>query len=329
MCHHPRGSAIVSFYLRRELPFDDLNTNKGTGIGTFGMRNARIIVPGDPYRSVLMYRMSKLGYARMPYIGSQVVDSKAVALMDQWIRSLAADNGETNSNPLTEGSKEALGLATLMTSDARDKRNMAIDDLLQSTEGTLALASRIHSGSLVHQDLDSVIARSKTSGRDIRGLIDNFVPEADRRTTLGPRISPDSILALEGNPMRGQLIYFSDAGKDSLGPNLLEINKKYPRLSEFIQHVIQPSLKIDDKLASYTVVTVEGQVVSGLIVKRTDMELTIKTSEKKLIRIKQEQVDEIQKSSRSMMPEYLLSDLTAQEAADLIAYIRALGAGQL
>ena len=92
--------------------------------------------------------------------------------------------------------------------------------------------------------------------------------------------------------------------------------------------MIQPSLKIDDKLASYTVVTVEGQILSGLIVKRTDMELIIKTAEKKLIRIKKEQVEEVQKSSRSMMPEHLLSDLTAQEAADLIAYIRSLGASQ-
>ena len=52
MCHHPGGSAIVSFYLRRSMPFDKLNTNKGTGIGTFGMRHAKLIVPGDPYRSV-------------------------------------------------------------------------------------------------------------------------------------------------------------------------------------------------------------------------------------------------------------------------------------
>src|SRR5206468_1645285 len=66
MCHQPGGNAIVSFYLRRDLPLDKLNTNKGTGIGTFGMRDAKIIVPGDPYRSVLMYRFMKLGYARMP-----------------------------------------------------------------------------------------------------------------------------------------------------------------------------------------------------------------------------------------------------------------------
>ena len=64
MCHQPGGNAIVSFFLRRDLPFDKLNTNKGTGIGTFGLQDARIIVPGDPYRSILMYRMSKLGYAR-------------------------------------------------------------------------------------------------------------------------------------------------------------------------------------------------------------------------------------------------------------------------
>src|SRR5205807_1969937 len=68
MCHHPGGNAIISFFLRRDLPFDKLNINKGTGIGTFGIRDARIIAPGDPHRSLLLYRMSKLGYARMPYI---------------------------------------------------------------------------------------------------------------------------------------------------------------------------------------------------------------------------------------------------------------------
>src|SRR4029453_11776203 len=55
MCHQPGGNAIVSFYLRRDLPFDKLNTNKGTGIGTFGIQNAKIIAPGDPYRSLLVY----------------------------------------------------------------------------------------------------------------------------------------------------------------------------------------------------------------------------------------------------------------------------------
>ena len=57
----------------------------------FGMQNAKIIVPGDPYRSVLMYRTCKLGYARMPYIGSRVVDSSGMALLEAMRKAPASE----------------------------------------------------------------------------------------------------------------------------------------------------------------------------------------------------------------------------------------------
>ena len=43
--------------------------------------------------------------------------------------------------------------------------------------------------------------------------------------------------------------------------------------------------------------------------------------------IRRGDIDAMQKSSRSLMPEQVLSDLTAQEAADLFAYLRSLGPG--
>jgi hypothetical protein len=113
MCHHPGGNAIVSFYLLRDMPLEKLNTNKGTGIGTFGLREARIIAPGDPYRSLLLYRMSKLGYARMPYIGSHAVDSAGAALVRDWIASLEAQPGDPVSPPLRADSEEGKTLAAL------------------------------------------------------------------------------------------------------------------------------------------------------------------------------------------------------------------------
>src|SRR5215475_12897750 len=114
MWHHPGGNAIVSFFLRRDLPFDKLNTNKGTGIGTFGMNNAKIIVPGDPYRSVLMYRMSKLGYARMPYIGSRVVDREGVALIEDWIASLPHEAASNSSPPTAADSNQRKARRSLL-----------------------------------------------------------------------------------------------------------------------------------------------------------------------------------------------------------------------
>ena len=340
MCHHARGNAIVSFYLRRDLHFDKLNTNKGTGIGTFGMRNAKIIVPGDPYRSVLMYRMTKLGYGRMPYIGSQAVDSAGVALVEEWIRSLAkSEDHQAASPPLKPRSAEAAALqAVISKSNTPAARKQALSTLVTSSEGALALVGHMHANRLdgaTHQLALQVGSRSSRS--DIRGLFDHFLPESQRRKTLGPNIAPDTILKLTGDTARGRLIFFSDAARcrgchdatdraKSTGPTLVEINKKHPRRQDFLKHVLNPSLKIEPPYVSYIVLDSQGQVTTGLLVEDTTDAITLKTADKKTIRLRRGDIEEIRKSTRSLMPDRILSDLTAQEAADLMNYIRSLGA---
>ena len=58
------------------------------GQGTFDLEDPRIIVPGDPARSLVPYRMKKIGLGRMPHVGSNVVDEKAVKLVEEWIKQL-------------------------------------------------------------------------------------------------------------------------------------------------------------------------------------------------------------------------------------------------
>ena len=187
MCHHPGGNAIVSFFLRRDLPFDKLNTNKGTGIGTFGMQDAKIIVPGDPYRSVLMYRMSKLGYARMPYIGSRVVDSAGIALIEQWIRSLPRFAAGTYSAPATENSKEAQALRMLASPATPPGKAVsdAIGELVKSTAGSLALVAQMHRGTLAEPTFAAAVSAGNAATSDVRGLFETFVPESKRRADPG------------------------------------------------------------------------------------------------------------------------------------------------
>ncbi|MCA9144315.1 MAG: PQQ-dependent sugar dehydrogenase [Planctomycetaceae bacterium] len=337
MCHHPGGNAIVSFYLRRDLPFDQLNTNKGTGIGTFGMQNAKLIVPGDPYRSVVTYRMSKLGYSRMPYIGSQVVDSAGVALVAKWIRSLDDEPMEDASPPLVSDSAEAKALA-IVSDDKSADHDAAIRTLVQSTEGSLALLATMHGGSLSAKDkLAAIAIGNEVSNTNVRGLFETFLPESKRRARLGPNINPETILSQQGDAARGKLIFFSDGARckachdvsdpsKSLGTTLVEINKKYKQRGEILQHVLKPSLKIDEPQAAYTVLTTGGQVVVGLLTEKTDEAVVVKTAEQKFVRVPVAEIDEIQRNSTSLMPERILSDLTAQEAADLLEYISSLAA---
>lgn len=335
MCHHPRGVATVSFYLRRDLQFDELNTDKGTGIGTFGMENARVIVPGDPYRSVLMYRMTKLGYSHMPYIGTKTIDSSGVALVERWIRSLRSEPSSDSSPPIVRGSEEAEALKVLRAKEAdRSRRDAAIASLVQSTEGALALSSMLHSGTLQGRDFDSAVETGyNTSSGDIRGLFEHFLPEAQRRPTLGSNFQPQVVLSRSGDSERGKLIFFSDSGRcrtchdvsdqaKSTGPTLAEISKKYPRESELLQHIMQPSLKIDEKFATYHVESDDGLVTTGLKISESSEEVVLKTGEGKIVRIPMGTIEEVQKSSTSLMPDLILSDLTAQEAADLLEFIR-------
>ena len=81
------GSALID--LRREMtPKQTHAINEPPMLGAFGIDDARIVHPGDPARSVLLYRVAKCGSGRMPKIGSQVVDDRAVALLGRWIAEM-------------------------------------------------------------------------------------------------------------------------------------------------------------------------------------------------------------------------------------------------
>jgi putative heme-binding domain-containing protein len=338
MCHRPGGSAIASIDLLRDLSFEQLRTNKGTGIGTFGIRHAKVITNGDPFRSVLMYRMSKLGYSRMPYIGTQVVDSAGVALVAEWIRSLEDANvpkDDTLSPPLMKDSVEGKALALLSkeSEGGREERDAAIRALTKSTEGSLALVSLLHGGSLPEPDATAAIAiGNEASDTDIRGLFETFIPESKRRNRLGPNIDPQQILSLTGTADRGKTIFFGDGAlckachhprdkKLSIGTTLVEISKKYRHRSELLRHILEPSLRIDEPFASYKLELTNGTTINGVIAKKSNEAVVVKTAELNELTIPTKEIREMQKSPHSPMPAGLLSDLTAQEAADLLEYI--------
>ena len=55
---------------------------------------------------------------------------------------------------------------------------------------------------------------------------------------------------------------------------------------------------------------------------KNDKEDALKTAEKQTVRVKTADIDQFKKSDKSLMPDRILSDLTPQEAADLVEYIR-------
>jgi hypothetical protein len=63
----------------------------------FDLPEARLIAPGHPERSVLLYRLAHrgAGSGQMPQLGTNVVDGAAVRLFTDWIRELGRPAAES------------------------------------------------------------------------------------------------------------------------------------------------------------------------------------------------------------------------------------------
>ena len=67
-----------------------------------------------------------------------------------------------------------------------------------------------------------------------------------------------------------------------------------------------------------------GRVVSGILVSRTETEVVLRDVEGKDVKLSAADVETFTPQQKSLMPELLVKDLTAQQFADLLAYLSTL-----
>ncbi len=88
-CHIKWGGGNAEFKLHVGLDLKDLGiVNVSPQHGNFGIKDAKLIVPGHPEQSIIHRRISMTGLGRMPHIGSRVVDEKAARLIHDWIKGM-------------------------------------------------------------------------------------------------------------------------------------------------------------------------------------------------------------------------------------------------
>ena len=93
-CHRVWGGGNADFDLQASIPLAQSKAvNTKPGQGSFQLNDPRIVVPGEPDRSMILHRMTLEELGRMPHIASKIVDREAVTMLTQWIASL----GKTSS----------------------------------------------------------------------------------------------------------------------------------------------------------------------------------------------------------------------------------------
>jgi uncharacterized repeat protein (TIGR03806 family) len=337
-CHRKWGGGNAEFQLLATLDLGDTQTvGVRPGQGTFNIPHARILAPGDPYRSVLFYRMAQIGPGRMPRIGSSVADESGLRLIHDWIKQLPATDRAENEAAADARPGDAAALNQLRAGTASaDQRARAIDRLLASTSSALQLAQAIVEEPWPPAVRDEVIAKATSgSAAEVRDVFERFLPEEKRTKRLGTVVEPEAILALGGDVEQGRKLFFEAAGVQcrnchkiqgkgtEVGPDLSAIGKQYNR-AQLLESMLEPSKKIDPKYLVYVVETTAGQIYSGLLVEKRSDAVVLKNDKNELIRIAAGEVERMAPQQKSLMPDLLLRDLTARQVADLTAFLDSL-----
>jgi len=309
-CHSEHGGGSVPLRFKFPTPIAAMNA---VGVrptrGDFGLPDARIVKPSDPYASTLYFRMAKFGRDRMPHIGSEQPDESALRLIARWIAGLDA-----------KGPKEA--------------RAEDVATNFASPKAAQILARRLGRGEIGGGERAALLAEAaKLSPGPVRDLFEGYLPSGDRKK-LGSNPRPREILALSGDPGRGETLFWSETNRcgtchrvgdrgAAVGPDLTAISSLRPR-EAILESLLEPSRRVEPAYAAFAVATTDGAALNGLMIHRDEKGLTLRDAQGKDVVLKADDVEEVRPSRVSLMPDGQLAELTAQEAADLLAYLASL-----
>jgi putative membrane-bound dehydrogenase-like protein len=109
---------------------------------------------------------------------------------------------------------------------------------------------------------------------------------------------------------------FGEGGK--IGPDLTGANRG--SLDYLLENLVDPSALVPANYQLTVIATVDGRVLSGMVIEENDKVLKLQTPTE-LILLPNDKIDQRKLTRKSMMPEALLKDLTDAELRNLIAFL--------
>ncbi|MCX7398516.1 MAG: PA14 domain-containing protein [Planctomycetales bacterium] len=114
---------------------------------------------------------------------------------------------------------------------------------------------------------------------------------------------------------------------NNVGPDLTKLPPEYSKV-DVLEHILNPSKKVDKKYQSNVISLTSGKVLTGLIVEETGDSLRLidnPSAPDKITVVLKTDIEERTPSEVSIMPKGVLNKLTREEIFDLLAYV--LGGG--
>ena len=242
----------------------------------------------------------------------------AVGLIDAAALSTADDLG-----------KALIERGTVLTPQAK---SAVVRVLLSRPATTTAMLQAFESGAmdLGELTLDQKQALRAHPDRGIRAVAEKLMaaggglPDADRDKVL------QSLLSLceeQGDVKAGKAMYVKHCSKchmhgsegKAIGPNLtgMAVHPKH----ELLTHIIDPSRSVEGNFRIYTVVKTDGVVLNGMMSGESRTAITLIDAEGRENQIAREDIEELVRSRKSLMPEGFEKQMNGDELKNLLEFL--------
>jgi putative membrane-bound dehydrogenase-like protein len=216
-------------------------------------------------------------------------------------------------------------------------RREVVDVLLRSASRMEFLMNSISEGKIQRSEIE----------RDKKQLLLNHPNETIRTTAkkvFGNDVNSNrgkvvaeyqkSLPSFQGDALRGKVIFqkncavchqVGDVGKP-VGPNLASTQSKTP--NDLLVNILDPNREALPAFIGYTVVTDQGLILTGIIASESATSITLLRADGAQDVILRTNIDEMVSNGISLMPEGLEKEISSEQMADLIEFVRNIPAAK-
>ncbi len=216
-------------------------------------------------------------------------------------------------------------------------RQPALDLLLRRIKSTKQVLVAMKQGRISPAviDLDRRVRLLKHQDETIKKLAEELfggAVSADRQEVARKY---SAALTMQASAKRGVEVFDRSCAKChrvdgrgyEVGPDISDVRNR--STEAILYDILDPNRAIDPKYTDYIVLTEDGQTFTGLISAETTAAVILRQAENKQQTIARNKIEEMRASGRSLMPEGLEKELTVQQMADLLKYLKAANRSEI
>ncbi|MCG8653415.1 MAG: ThuA domain-containing protein [Pirellulales bacterium] len=211
-------------------------------------------------------------------------------------------------------------------------RQAGIGVLLSRPKSTQTLLNAIQRGDVLLAELSldqkqALMAHpSESIKRLARGLLNRggALPNADRQAVLQSMMAATE---QSGDVAAGKAVFKKNCANchihggqgQRVGPDLTGM-AVHPK-SELLTHILDPSRDVEGNYRVYTVLTLDGVIVNGLLASESKTAIEMFDAEGKKQVILREDIDQLRASSKSLMPEGFEKQIPVGDMTNLLEFL--------